>query len=181
MFLNVFGTFVWFGATFSGPVMKTQFLLESELRQKQALKLYTVWLMPTEEAMRSPWDMSTCISRGIKENMQRKSHWKDKCVGTLWRTQKWKPPLGNNIRFYSPWTCSEFSLILSFTVSPWHYPVSGEVAGSESFEVYKFYIKLLENASDRWKCTVDKNDLYILMMTFISLPYFVWKYCLPFI
>lgn len=67
--------------------------------------------------MRSPWDMNTCISRGIKENMQRKSHWKDKCVGTLWRTQKWKPSLGNNIRFYSPWTCSEFSLILSFAYS----------------------------------------------------------------
>ncbi len=69
--------------TFSGTVMKTQFLLGNELRTKQALQLYTVRLMPTEEAMRSLWDMSTCISRGIKENMQRKSHWKDKCVGTL--------------------------------------------------------------------------------------------------
>lgn len=63
--------------------MKSQFLVENELRQTQALKLYTVRLMPTEEAMRSLWDMSTCISRGIKETMQRKSHWKDKCVGTL--------------------------------------------------------------------------------------------------
>lgn len=32
----------------------------------------TVRLMPTEEARRSLWDMSTCISRGIKENMQKK-------------------------------------------------------------------------------------------------------------
>ncbi len=74
---------VCIGATFCEPVMKSQFLVENELRKKQALKLYTVRLMPTEEAMRSLWDMSTCISRGIKENMQRKSHWKDKCVGTL--------------------------------------------------------------------------------------------------
>lgn len=64
------------------------FLVENELRQKQALKLYTGRLMPTEEALRSLWDMSTSISRGIKENMQRKSHWKDKCEGTLGRTQK---------------------------------------------------------------------------------------------
>lgn len=70
-------------ATFSGPVMKTQFLVENELRKKQAQKLYTVRLMPTEEVMRSLWDMSTCISKGIKENIQRKSHWKDKCVGSL--------------------------------------------------------------------------------------------------
>lgn len=50
---------VCIGVTFSGPVMKTQFLVENELRKKQALKLYTVRLMPTEEAMRSLWDMST--------------------------------------------------------------------------------------------------------------------------
>lgn len=39
------------------------------------------------------------ISRGIKQNMQRKSQWKDKCVGTLWRTQKWKLSQGNYIHF----------------------------------------------------------------------------------
>lgn len=55
----------------------------SELRKKHALKLYAVGLMPTVEAMESLWDVSACISRGIKENMQRKTHWKDKCVGTL--------------------------------------------------------------------------------------------------
>lgn len=60
---------------FSGPVVKTQLLMENEL--------YTVRLMPTVEAAESLWDMSARISRGIKENMQRKSHWKDKCVGTL--------------------------------------------------------------------------------------------------
>ena len=120
---------VCIGATFSRPVMKTQFLVENELRQKQALKLYTVRLMPTEEAMRSLWETSTCISRGIKEDMQRKSHWKDKCVGILWRTQKWKPSPGNYIKFYSPWTCSEFILlILSFAYNvtvALQYTVSG--------------------------------------------------------
>lgn len=44
---------------FSGPVLK----MENEL--------YTVRLMPTVEAAESLWDMSACISRGIKENMQR--------------------------------------------------------------------------------------------------------------
>lgn len=77
--------------------------------------MYTVRLMPTEEAMRSLWDGSARISRGIKrKNMQRKTPWKDKWVGTLWRTQKRKPSPGNNITFYSPWTWWEFSLILSF-------------------------------------------------------------------
>ena len=90
---------VCIGATLS-ELVKTQFLVEYELRQMQALKLYTVRLMPAEEAVRSLWDTSTCISRGIKENMQRKNRWKDKCVGTLWRTQKWKPSPGNYIKFW---------------------------------------------------------------------------------
>lgn len=75
--------------------------------QKQTLKLYTVRLMPTEEAARSLRDMSARISRGIKENMQRKSHWKDKCVGSVMNAQpkkkkekKRKPSLGINIKFF---------------------------------------------------------------------------------
>lgn len=65
MFLNVFKFIV-------GSMGTTQFLIENELRKKQALKLCTVRLMPTVEAMESLWDMNTCISRGIKEKYAKK-------------------------------------------------------------------------------------------------------------
>lgn len=87
--------FVLVSFFFSGLVMKLHFWDE-----EKALKLYAVGLMPTVETMESLWDMSACISRGIKENMQRKTHWKDKCVGTLWRTQKWKLSLGTNMKYF---------------------------------------------------------------------------------
>lgn len=62
------------------PVLET---CKKEVMQKQSLKLCTLRLMPTEEAPRSLWDMSTCISRGIKANLQRKTHLEDKCAGTM--------------------------------------------------------------------------------------------------
>lgn len=72
--------------------------------------------MPTVEAAESLWEMSACISRGIKENMQRKSRWKDKCVGTLRGAQKGKLSLGNNIKYIftlNPrWILSNFILCL---------------------------------------------------------------------
>lgn len=67
--------------------------------RRRALKLCSARLMPTVEAAESLWEMSACISRGIKENMQRKSRWKDKCVGTLRGAQKGKLSLGNNIKY----------------------------------------------------------------------------------
>lgn len=74
---------------FTGPALKTQFLMGNELRRGEEKEgeppkvCRAARLMPTVEAVESLWEMSACISRGIKENMQRKSQWKDKCVGTL--------------------------------------------------------------------------------------------------
>lgn len=74
---------------FTGRALKTQFLMGNELRRGEEKEgeptkvCRATRLMPTVEAVESLWEMSACISRGIKENMQRKSQWKDKCVGTL--------------------------------------------------------------------------------------------------
>lgn len=84
--------------------------------RRRALKLYSARLMPTVEAAESLWEMSACISRGIKENMQRKSRWKDKCVDTLWGAQKGKLSLGNSIKYIftlnPQWILSNFILCL---------------------------------------------------------------------
>lgn len=95
---------------------KKKWRRRSSSSRRRALKLCSARLMPTVEAAESLWEMSACISRGIKENMQRKSRWKDKCVGTLRGAQKGKLSLGNNIKYIftlNPrWILSNFILCL---------------------------------------------------------------------
>lgn len=101
---------------FENSISDGKWVEEGEKKKKASPRKFVraARLMPTVEAVESLWEMSACISRGIKENMQRKSQWKDKCVGTLWGTQKGKLSLGNNIKYIftlNPW-CIQSNFIL---------------------------------------------------------------------
>lgn len=98
-------------ASFLGALVKTGFLLENERRHKLP------WSCTQEDwcPQRRLWGASGTwarVSAGGLKKICKESHWKDKCEGTLGRTQKWKPSPGNNIKFYSPWTCSRFILLI---------------------------------------------------------------------
>lgn len=137
--------------------------------------------MPTVEAIESLWDMSSCISRGIKENMQRKTLWKDKCVGTLWRTQKWKLSLGNNMKYFftlnPQWIqCNFFPLL---TMSLWHYCVFCKVGAGGSVVVLQYlekcWIKLSSELPYLRKYSWTGMQRWILRLQFSENPPWKWS------
>lgn len=86
-------------------------------RGRHALDWYPARLMPTVENTEGPLGYDCfSISRGIK-NMQRKSQWKDKCVATLWGTQKWNLSRGTYTRYFLCFTLkSPESLVYFYPV-----------------------------------------------------------------
>lgn len=72
---------------------------------------------PQWRIRRGLWGATASVSAGGLKNMQRKSHWKDKCVATLWGTQKWNLSRGTYIRYFLCFTLkSPESLVYFYPV-----------------------------------------------------------------